>query len=66
MEAILSGKPSDSGGVFIIDGDLSAGFELPFIELRLLRILNYSKENRNETHVRKRCQMQNELKVIRK
>lgn len=29
MEATLSGKPSDTGGVFIIDGDLSAGFELP-------------------------------------
>ena len=29
IEAGLSGKPSDAGGIFIVDGDLSAGFELP-------------------------------------
>lgn len=29
MEANLSGEPSETGGIFIIDGDLSAGFELP-------------------------------------
>lgn len=29
MEALLSSEPSDAGGVFIIDGNLSAGFELP-------------------------------------
>ncbi|WP_342513933.1 transcription-repair coupling factor [Sporosarcina sp. FSL K6-1522] len=29
MAAALSGKPSNAGGVFIVDGDLSAGFELP-------------------------------------
>lgn len=30
VEAVLSGGPTDSGVVSIIDGDLSAGFELPF------------------------------------
>lgn len=30
MEADLSGEPSETGGVFLLDGELSAGFELPF------------------------------------
>lgn len=29
ISATLSGEPSEAGGIFIIDGDLSAGFELP-------------------------------------
>ena len=30
MEAKLNGKPSEAGMIAILDGDLSAGFELPF------------------------------------
>lgn len=30
MQSALSGKPSAAGGIIVIDGDLSAGFELPF------------------------------------
>ncbi len=36
IEATLSGQPSDTGGVFIIDGDLSAGFELPLDRMVVL------------------------------
>ena len=36
MEASLSGEPSEAGGVFIIDGDLSAGFELPFHRIAVI------------------------------
>mgnify|MGYP001792809384 CR=1 FL=1 len=36
MKASLSGKPSNAGGVHIIDGDLSAGFELPFYHVAVI------------------------------
>ena len=36
MSATLSGKPSADGGVHIINGDLSAGFELPFHRLAVI------------------------------
>ena len=36
MEATLTGEPSTAGGIFIIDGDLSAGFELPFQRLAVI------------------------------
>ena len=36
MKATLSGKPSSAGGVHIIDGDLSAGFELPFYHVAVI------------------------------
>ena len=36
MESALSGKPSEAGGIFVIDGDLSAGFELPFQRIAVI------------------------------
>lgn len=36
METSLSGEPSEAGGVFIIDGDLSAGFELPLHRIAVI------------------------------
>ncbi|MDN4608853.1 transcription-repair coupling factor [Sporosarcina highlanderae] len=36
MSATLNGKPSKSGTVSIIDGDLSAGFEMPFQRLTVI------------------------------
>lgn len=36
MEATISGKPSDAGGVFIIDGYLSDGFELPLQKIAVI------------------------------
>ncbi|MCZ2260575.1 transcription-repair coupling factor [Sporosarcina sp. G11-34] len=36
VESSLGGKPSSSGGTFVINGDLSAGFELPFQKLAVV------------------------------
>jgi len=36
MESILDGTPSQAGGVFIINGELSAGFELPFQRIAVI------------------------------
>lgn len=36
MPAIMNGKPSEAGTVSIIDGDLSAGFEMPFQRLAVI------------------------------
>lgn len=36
MSAQLNGKPSANGGVYIIDGELSSGFELPFQRIAVL------------------------------
>ncbi|WP_203248962.1 transcription-repair coupling factor [Sporosarcina beigongshangi] len=36
MESVLSGKPSSAGAVLVIDGDLSAGFELPFQQIAVI------------------------------
>lgn len=36
MNASLDGTPTGDGGVFIVDGDLSAGFELPFHRISVI------------------------------
>lgn len=36
MSAIMNGKPSAAGTISIIDGDLSAGFEMPFQRLSVI------------------------------
>ncbi|WP_342507688.1 transcription-repair coupling factor [Sporosarcina sp. FSL K6-2383] len=36
MASVLSGKPSSAGAVLVIDGDLSAGFELPFQQIAVI------------------------------
>ena len=36
MQSALSGKPSKAGGIIVIDGDLSAGFELPFQRMAVI------------------------------
>jgi transcription-repair coupling factor (superfamily II helicase) len=36
MQSALSGKPSEAGGIIVIDGDLSAGFELPFQRIAVI------------------------------
>ena len=36
MHSALSGKPSEAGGIIIINGDLSAGFELPFQQMAVI------------------------------
>ena len=36
MEAKMSGESSNASGLFIIEGDLSAGFELPFQQLAVI------------------------------
>ena len=36
MDAALNGKPTDAGTISIIEGDLSAGFELPFQRIAVI------------------------------
>lgn len=36
MDAALNGKPTEAGAISIIEGDLSAGFELPFQRLAVI------------------------------
>ncbi|MFJ7936805.1 transcription-repair coupling factor [Sporosarcina sp. NPDC096371] len=36
MTSVLSGKTSNAGAVLVVDGDLSAGFELPFQQIAVI------------------------------
>lgn len=64
IPANLTGAQSKTGGVFIIDGELSEGFEAPEEKSQSSRMRNYLKGYQSVKHVHKKYPMLNALKVI--
>ena len=66
MEATLAGDAPTAGGVFLIDGDLSAGFELPLHRIAVITDAELFKGKTKTKSRTKKCPTRSALKVTRK
>lgn len=66
MESVVSDVTSEAGTISIINGDLSAGFELPFQRMAVLTDSELFKGKPKRKARPQKCRTPSELKVIRR